>query len=365
MKILFFCLLLALPILVFSNENELKICLTGSTEKALPKYGEAFVNGAQLAIEELSGADKKKVKLEVNYYESNPLAPVEKLDELRKASCDAIIGFSTGNDLLAIETSLKENPIFTLSIYGDPQDRFNKTNYLRTMQPSADDLVFHLFKNMPFKITKESKVLVVTAADRSEMLSYRDAYLAHIKDAGLVTQVEVMEQTHSLEKFQEVIKKGVKWDFVVILTRSLIAAEISDLLHKDLSPIILGTKYFGSSELPAFSNYLKNKKVQAYIPRQNCSCEPAPAFQKLISKYKKVYGVDPMSISIDSYDATKFVLQALKAPKQTSESVLKYLNSSNADFLGISSFKVSKGLKTSSSKRYVLKIDENGYQELK
>lgn len=360
-----FLILLFLSAISIANDKELKICLTGSTEKALPKYGEAFVNGAILAKNELSHPDKKLVKIEVNYYDSNPLAPISKLEELRKASCDAIIGFSTGNDLLSIEESLKKSPLFTLSIYGDPIDRFNDTSYLRTMQPSAQDLVNHLFTSLPFKIKKTDKVLLVAAADRSEMNSYRDAYLNKLLEYGPITQVEVIEQTHDLRQFNDLMKKKVKWDFVVLLTRSLIAAELSDIILKESKPIILGTKYFGSSDLPAYLNYLKNKKVVAYFPRQNCSCDTSKEYLDLRSKYFKTFGIDPMSISVDSYDATNFILQALKASKLNSDNVLKFLNSKKADFSGISSFNVSQGLKVSSTKRFLIKIDENGYREVK
>lgn len=365
MKEIFVFLILSLPIALSASDKELKICLTGSTEKALPKYGEAFVNGANLAINELSVLDKKRVKLEVNYYESNPLAPLTKFEELTKNSCDAIIGFSTGNDLLSIEESLKKTPIFTLSIYGDPQERFNETSYLRTMQPSAQDLVDHLFTKLPFKIKKDSKILLVTAADRSEMISYKDAYLSRLKDTGLITMVDVIEQTHDLRQFEEVLKRKVKWDYVVILTRSLIAAELSDLIHNNTSPIILGTKYFGSSDLPAFYNYLKNKKVQAYISRQNCSCDMSLKYKVLRSKYVQTYHINPMSISVDSYDATRFVLQSLKTSKLNPQEVINFLNSPEADFYGISSLKITKGLKLSSSKRFLIKIDENGYRDVR
>ena len=72
-----------------------------------------------------------------------------------------------------------------------------------------------------------------------------------------------------------------------------------------------------------------------------------------------------MSISIDTYDATKFVLQSLKSTKLNANQVLKFLNSSEANFVGTSSIKISEGLKVSSSKRFLIKIDENGYKEVK
>jgi hypothetical protein len=363
MKILLFGLVL-LTSFVHANDSVLKICLTGSTEKALPKYGEAFVNGAQLAINDLESKDKNRVKLEVHYYDSNPLAPIYKLDEMKSAACDAIIGFSTGNDLIAVEDNLKKDPVFTLSIYGDPQPRFNETTYLRTMQPSASDLVDHLFLNLPFKIQKDAKLLVITAADRSEMISYKAAYLTKLKDlTKKITEVEVIEQTHDLSKLEETLKS--KWDYVVLLTRSLVAAEISDRIQSDSGTIILGTKYFGSSELPAFYNFLKNKKVQVFFTRQNCSCDSSLNYQKLKEKYTSTYKDNPMSISIDSYDATKFILQSLKAKALNSKSVITYLNSKDAGFNGVSSLNITEALKLKTTKRFLIKIDESGYNEVK
>jgi uncharacterized protein YnzC (UPF0291/DUF896 family) len=229
----------------FSNDRVLKICLTGSIEKAIPHYGEAFFNGAKLAISELSDLDRKKVEVIYNPHDTTPLATIGKLNELRKDACDAIVGFSTGNDLLSIEESLSKAPIFTISIYGDPQNHFNKTNYLRTMQPSPEELINHLFKKINMK--PKAKVLMITAIDRTEMTSYREAYLPHLKRKNIkLTQVEVLEQSMDFSNLKSLLEKDRQWDYVVLLTRSLIASEASDLIHHYASPVLLGTKYMGS-----------------------------------------------------------------------------------------------------------------------
>ncbi len=349
----------------FANDQLLKICLTGSTEKAIPKYGEAFVNGAKLAISELKSNDRKRVLLSVNYYESTPLAPLTKLYELQKNDCDAIVGFSTGNDLISIESELRSSPVLTLSLYGDPQDRFIKTNYLRTFQPSAKDLVSFLLKELPFKMKKESNVLFVTAIDRSEMISYRSAYLDALKDKALITNVEIVEQTHDLRQLKEILENDKKWDYVVLLTRSLIAAEVSDLIYQKSNPIILGTKYFGSSDLPAFFDYLKNKNINAFFSRQNCSCDQDKKYLRWSDNYKKNYGAAPMSISLESYDAIKFILGSLGLTRLNKTSILKYLNSEQLGYEGISSIKIDRDFQISSTKRFLIKIDKNGYSEIK
>ena len=350
----------------YSNNSKLKICLTGSTEKAIPKYGEAFINGAKLALSELKPSERLKVEYEVFYYESNPLAPVEKLNEMRKSNCDAIIGFSTGNDLLSIEEGLKLDPILTISIYGDPSATFSSTKYLRTMQPSADDLVNSLFEKLPFKIKENSKVLIITAIDRTEMVAYREAYLSHFKKiTSNIQSIDVIEQTHDLSNLNNLLSQNNSWDYVVILARSLVAADASDLVHKKFMPIIFGTKYYGSSDLPAFYNFLKNKNVTAYFPRQNCSCDDSPEFLQFKKNYVKEFSVDPMSISADCYDATKFILKSLQLKQYNRKNIINFANSNNAAFLGISSFKVDKNFTTSSQKRFLIKVDHTGYSEVK
>lgn len=365
MKKILILALISIPFLSLGNDSELKICLTGSTEKALPKYGEAFVNGAIMAISELDKHDKNKVVLNVNYYDSNPLAPIEKLKQLRKASCDAIIGFSTGNDLLLIKEPLEVDPVLTLSIYGDPQESFLETKYLRTMQPSPEDLVSHLFSRLPFKIPILSKVLIVTATDRSEMQSYKQAYINKFKKYKSVDFAEVIEQTHNLGQVEELVKRGGKWDYVVLLTRSLIAAELTDLIYKNSQPIILGTKYFGSADLPAYFSYLKNKKIQAYFSRQNCSCDQSDEYLQFRNKYVSRFNANPMAISMESYDAAKFILQSLKSPLLNSTQIINFANSKEIQFIGVSSFRVGAGFKVSSSKRYLIKVDKSGYSEIK
>jgi hypothetical protein len=358
-----FLLLILVSFGALANDKTLKICLTGSTEKAIPQYGDAFHNGAKLAFNELSKSDKKRVELLYSPHDTTPLAPLRKLNELKDEACDAIVGFSTGNDLISIEDRLKNNPIFTLSIYGDPQPRFSRTNYLRTMQPSSQELVDHLLTKV--KIKKRSKILMVTTIDRSEMTSYRDAFLSRLsKQKNQITQIEVLEQAKDLRMLKKIVAKDKIWDYLILLTRANIAAEISDIINEHSSPIILGNKYMGSSELPAFLNFLKNKKVNAYFSRQNCTCSNDAQYQAAVKRYVNVFGVKPMAISIDTYDAVKFILQSLKLKDINPISVIKFLNSSDASYNGPSSLSVSTGLKLKVTSRFLIHVDENGYKDI-
>ncbi len=349
---------------ILANDQILNICLTGSIEKAIPNYGEAFFNGAKLAFSELSDSDKKKVSITYNPHDTTPLAAVKKLNELRDNSCDAIVGFSTGNDLISIEENLKKSPIFTLSIYGDPIPRFDQTEYLRTMQPSSEELTSHLFKNV--KLKSNSKILMITAIDRSEMISYREAFLSNEQLKQFkIKQIEVLEQAKDLSDLKNLLKNDSVWDYVILLTRSSIAAEVSDIIHQYSSPILLGTKYMGSPELPAFYNYLKNKKVTAYFSRQNCTCSSDHDYQKVVKSYTEKFGVKPMGISIDTYDAVKYILQVRNLKKINPELVIQALQNLKKVYKGPSSLEASAGAKLKVRNRFLIQINEKGYKEIK
>lgn len=366
MKVVFLFVLFFVTKPIIADDSKLKICLTGSTEKTIPNYGEAFVNGARLALKKYSKAGDK-VEVVTYYYDVTPLAAVEALSNMKKEGCDAIIGFSTGNDLLAIEKDLSKDPILTISIYGDPQPQFNKTNYLRTLQPSSDELLKHLLQKLPKKIKDEDRILVVTAIDRTEMIEYKKSFERLMKKtSSKIEHVSVMEQTQDLTNLNRHIKSDSKWDYVFLFTRSLIAAKVTDIISDKRpinNPVFIGTKYFGSDELPAYFNFLKNKNIEAYFSRQNCFCDKSEDLQKFNIEYKSSFNKTPMLISVETYDVTRFILQSVGGlTTYNPQSLIKFFNNWNVPFTGIGSMNIGKNLEIQTAKKFLIKVSNKGYE---
>jgi len=331
--------------------KDFKVCLTGATVKLFKNYGEAFENGATLAKANSS------LILEKHFYDRTPLAARDAMKKMTKSKCDGIVGFSTGNDLLTIKDLAEEFKIPVLSIYGDPNSKLS-SEFVKTMQPKPEYLLKSLFSKVASKINNLKKFLVVTTIDREAMKGYKEAYAKKLKSFNKsVLHVDLIESSGDIKKFKEIfLKNRNSIDGVVILTRSKMAAEITDFInhHKsNKSPLILATKYFGSSALPAYLNYLTNKNVQAYFARHNCLCDKDPAYQKFIEKYRASFKKDPMVISAHTFDAVNFFKKL---------AIKKEVNA--ITHTGITGIAIKKGFQISKSKSFVIEVNQRGYQEI-
>jgi hypothetical protein len=341
------------------DKEEFKTCLSGSTEKMIPAYGEAFIKGASL-LKKLKPQEFEKMVIKDYFYENSALAPIQSLKNMKKDNCDIIMGFSTGNDLIAIKDLAERYAIKIISIYGDPSKEISGSKTIITLQPSAQELVKHLMKELGSKL-KNSKVVIVTAIDRVEMLEYQEAYKKLIGEVtSNITEFQILEETQNLQELENFSKLGKKFEYLVLLTRSSLAAKISDLLNKTGHSFqILGTKYFGSSELPAFLNYLENKNINAYISRQNCNCANDSHFLRFKEDYIKEYKTTPMGISYEAYIAMQAIESAYKNKKFTAQEITTFLKNHVQGEIGPVIF--GRDLSPIRKKNYVIKITKEGY----
>lgn len=333
----------------FSAIGQPKICLTGTTVKALPEYGEAFENGAKLAA--------KDITLEKHFYDRTALGALKATQRMIESKCSAIVGFSTGNDLIAVSDLIKKAQIPVISIYGDDSVKVRENPYIATMQAGSEFLLGALSKQVD--LSKIKNVLIITARDRVSMMNYRDGYRSLLKNRKIkFDEIEVLEETSDLRSLKTAITSN-NYDALVILTRSVLAAKIVDL-YKGRPPLVLGTKYFGSSALPAFLNYLQNKKVNAYFARQNCVCDIDPKYQEFIEKYRKAFKKTPWVVSASAYDAVRFLVENLKGATKK-ERIFKLFAGS---YKGISGVKFKEHFKLTPTKAFVIQVDSSGYKQV-
>lgn len=350
-------ILTSLFIVNSSFAAKFKICLTGTTVKTIPGYGDAFINGAKLAKKNL-GKNGDKIELETHFYDRTALAPIKAMREMIKSNCTAIIGFSTGNDLLAVKDIVGKHKIPVLSIYGDPDIRLN-IPHLMTMQPSSDYLVSKLMTKIKNKLENKENFLLIKTSDRTSMGNYENSYKKAL-NGKKIKAVNVIEKTGSLAELEKELSKNKKYDGIIILTRSVMAAKIADLIRKkqgDL-PLLLGTKYFGSSALPAFLNYLENKNVETYFARHNCLCDKDKNYQSFIKSYEKEFNIKPWVISASAYDAFNFFAKNISLGANYFEQIKK------KKALGISGVEIGPNFKVKNNNGFVINVTKEGYKAI-
>lgn len=351
-------IIIKLTLSILSAAQAANICLTGSTVKQFPKYGDAFKNAADLAIKT---SKSNNLKILDFFYDRNPSAPAIALKKMIKAKCKAVIGFSTGNDLIAISDLALNSKIPILSIYGDNSQTIIENPYISTIQPSEQYLLTPLFEKLDTKIKTIKKALIVTAIDRNSMMLYSQVYKKLLTDRKIeFKEIMILEKDQNIENLTPSFFKANDFDSLILLTRSALAAKITDITTKEVPDLklILGTKYFGSSALPAYFNYLKNKNIEAFYSRHNCLCDNDDRYKSFISSYKKEYQATPMVISASTFDLVNFLIENYDSNKSNFNKAL------NANFKGVTGIKISKGLNISHSKYFVIKVSKNGYNKI-
>ena len=352
----------------------IKICLTGTTVKAFPKYGQAFYNAAELAKERfISQNPNWNVDLQRYYYDRTPFGALEATKNMVSGDCHAAIGYSTGNDLLIASEYLEKNPMFVMSLYGDPHPKLKKTPFVATMCPEQSFVVGGLLDRLEDRIPRNKPFLIVTAVDRTGMTTYKSTFMEQLEERGIpFLNVDALEKTGNIDNFTVFYDQHKsRVGGVVILTRSLLAAKITDYItsktDKNSRPLLIGTTYFGSSALPAYLNYLTNKDVQAYIPKQNCLCDDDPAYRDFVSQYKQRYGMDPMVISGYAFDAVNMILDATKRNLANEgalnrETVVHIMQ--KVEFSGITGTRVNPGLQVTPTKLFIIEVSDKGYRKI-
>lgn len=353
----------------YASTEKFRICLTGSTEKSIPGYGDAFVNGAKFALKKLPSSLSEKIDLVVDFYESTPLAAAEKVKALRDKNCSSIIGFSTGNDLIAANEELKKSPIFTISIYGDPHKSLEGLNYLKILQPPPTTLLKHLLKNAPTKIQKKSKILVITTSDRSEMVGYKKSFTDITSGLNIsANYVDILESEQNIAAVEAELKKESNYDFVVLFTRSSLAAKITDLLPREgdkLKATILGTKYFGTAELPAYLKFVSNKNITAYMSRQNTFDTKNKEIKQFQQDYQTEYSTPPMLISLDTFNVVNYLALSIgKIKSFSSQAIIDFFNKSKQTFIGVGGIKARPLKDLKHTHLYLIEITKDGYRTL-
>lgn len=348
------------------QEKQFKICLTGTTVKINRAYGEAFFNGAYLATQDSTVPISKKVVVEKHYYDSAPLSAARITEEMIQKNCHFIVGYTNGVDLSLASRVLKDSPRVVFSLYGEIDSHRTYSPGMRTFQVSPETLMAKLFHHLDQKKVSFKNAFIVTAVDRLSLVKYRDWSERELKKRRVQsTSVNILERNPHYEKVVRMYEKAGKPDVLFLLTRAIIAAEIAERIKKKFGtlPLVIGTKNFGSAQLPAFIHRMKNSEgVEGYFARSGVVDDPDPAYVAYRTHYVNTYGKEPMVISGMAYDAVKFALKVLTQHPEAIDSATSFLKAARrTSYQGMTGVEINR-LSVRPKRAFIIHMIDDQYQ---
>jgi ABC-type branched-subunit amino acid transport system substrate-binding protein len=351
--------LLALMLLFSISSYSQTICLTGSSVKVLKPYGQSFINGSKMAIEELGLSGKVSIKK--FFYEKSPLEARKAAKEMLKADCSVIFGFTNKNDLLSVKNILKDK-VLVISMYGEIHRKSMPKNII-TMQPSPQYLTDNLFRYIDSEKINIKRPLIITSIDKTSFLDYKESFKNNfLNRGGKSYEIDILEKRFNEEKFQKEVKQFMgKYDSLVLLNLSLISAKMTDYLRKE-GVLVLGTKNFGTSSGSGYYRAIKNKDIDVIFARQNSLKDKSKEVQRFKNKYSLKFKTQPYVISMMVYDAVKYVFSNYKG-KASRLSLIE--TTSGNEHRGITGVHFKRELKVSHTKWAIMGISNDGYSLMK
>ncbi|RDH43593.1 ABC transporter substrate-binding protein [Zooshikella ganghwensis] len=334
-----------------------KLCLTGTSVKTSPAYGEAFINGAKLGLMQ---EKDNRTALEVHFFNPSPLESIKATKKMISSDCDGIIGFDSANDIIPVRDLFEKHKIPLISLYTPITTEINKP-YIFSMQRPIVDNVQHILNNLNRQHTFNN-ILLITSIDKSRMRDYQKAFKAKlIANKQSFTDISITEINPTIENIIPLFEKEHKPDLVILLTRSSLSAKIVNYIQQNYpkhQTTYIGTVSWGSSKFQPFFDRLKDKSITAYFTRQNTYFDPDPKFQSVIDQYRLTYRKEPMVISLLAYDAARIFNRYFinKTPSSQSNPF------TGINYLGVTGVEFSTEGNLTYHKLFTMKVTPGGYR---
>ncbi|MGI0115267.1 ABC transporter substrate-binding protein [Zooshikella sp. RANM57] len=333
-----------------------KLCLTGTSVKTSPAYGEAFINGIKLG---LATEEDNHTTTEVHFFSPSPLGSIKAVEKMITAGCDGVIGFDSANDIIPVRDLFNKHKIPLISLYTPITPEINRP-YIYSMQRPIEDNVQHILSNV-FTKQKFKNILLITSIDKSRMRDYQKAFTQALKAKNQpFTDINITEINPTIEHITPFFEKDNKPDLVILLTRSSLSAKIVNYIQQNTqkhNTTFIGTVSWGSSKFQPFFDRLKEKEITAYFTRQNTFFDPDPIFQAVIERYRSMYHKDPMVISLLAYDAARIFNRYFAQASHPQQNPFAGLN-----YQGITGVEFNANGNIAYHKLFTMKVTPDGYR---
>lgn len=255
-------------------------------------YGNAAMNGAQIAVDEINALNSG-ITLEFKAEDDQHVADisVNAYNSLMDWGMQVLVGTVTTGPCIAVSAETYSDRVFTLTPSASSTDviagKDNTFQVCFTDPNQGTGSADYISENMP-----GSKVAIIYKNDDAYSQGIRDTFVAEAANKGL----EVVSET--------TFNESTKTEFSVQLTAAKSAG--ADLIFLPM--------YYEPASVILTQPGFNTKLAEGVMLLTPFSADAADArTQSFVSKYNQLYGETPNQFAADGYDAVYIIYEALQA----------------------------------------------------
>ena len=310
-----------------SKNEPLKVGFVGGLSGRVADLGISGRNGVQLAIEEqnrIGGISGRRIKLITEDDQQDKDAALKGVQSLIDQKVAVIIGHMTSSMSMATQSLINKHNILMMS----PTTTTNDLSGL-------DDNFIRVCGSTKEYATKLAQYMLKTMSDKSVVVIYDLKNKAYTEDwvsdfrqtfeggGGKILKEETYysgPDAHFQKAVENVMLPEAKG--LVICSSSLDAATICQQVRKLDWQISIALSSWAATEklIDIGGLAVEGVTVSQFFDRQS----KKPAYTKFLQRYNARFKSDPGFGAINSYEATKIVIQAL-SKKDRKESLKDYI----------------------------------------
>jgi branched-chain amino acid transport system substrate-binding protein len=358
MKITLFFSLFLFANSLFAQSENIKLGVFGDYTGQTSSFGVSTFSGIKMAVEEINasgGIKGRKIEISIQNDDGKPentLSVVTKLIEEEKV--DFLIGSPTStNSLIAAALAQKAKiPMITPTATNPKVTEIGDYIFRACFVDSVQGEVMAKFAFETLKIRRIA-LIVDLSSDYSKGLT--DSFTTAFKKLGgsIVSRQFYNQNEEDFGQLVQTVKKTKPQAIYISGYYNQVAEIALETQSQKLKTIFLGGDGWDS---PNLLDIAKKSLDNSYFTNHFATSEPSDVVQNFVTRYKKLYNLDPDSFAALGYDSVNMLADALNRADSIDKKVVRDSLATTQEFVGVTG-KISFDSNRNAKKPvYLLKI---------
>jgi branched-chain amino acid transport system substrate-binding protein len=343
---------------LFAQTEPIKLGVFGDYTGQTSSFGVSTFSGIKMAVEEINaagGINGRKIEISIQNDDGKPentLSVVAKLIDEEKV--DFLIGSPTStNSLIAAALAQKAKiPMITPTATNPKVTEIGDYIFRACFVDSVQGEVMAKFAFETLKI-KRIALIVDLSSDYSKGLT--DSFTTAFKKLGgsIVSRQFYNQNEEDFGQLVQAVKKTKPQAIYISGYYNQVAEIALETKSQKLKTIFLGGDGWDS---PNLLDIAKKSLDDSYFTNHFATSDPSDVVQNFVSRYKKLYNLDPDSFAALGYDSVNLLADALVRANSSDKKAVRDALATTQQFVGVTgkiSFDSSRNAK---KPVYLLKI---------